>query len=254
MDGKEPSVFIADEVGALPTPYAVEAMRSGQLMVINKLGFIISTKYPTMDNPFEDEVANCKNILDGIIEDETVFALLYEPNETKDWTFDDNIILQANPLAVEIETVYLDILNKRTNAINREMLRENFLTKHCNIVYQGAGTENFIDVNNLQKCKVANDKEAYNASQGNTDLTDRMLKGICICTQNVLAHRVIRHCIGKLTAGEHPQRQHRQDWAYRAKRHQIDNGSDWQTACLSPAVGRNKTFFIFPLDIPVYQW
>ncbi len=154
MDGKEPTVFIADEVGALPTPYAVEAMRSGQLLIQNKLGFIISTKYPTMDNPFEDEVKNSKRVLDDLEDDDTIFALLFEPNEIKDWTFDDNIILQSNPLAIEIEAVYLDLLKKRKNAVNRESLRENFLTKHCNIIYQGAGTESFIDVSEVQKCKV----------------------------------------------------------------------------------------------------
>jgi len=155
MDGKEPSVFIADEVGALPSPYAVEAMRSGQLLVLNRLGFIISTKYPTIDNPMEDEVKNSKKILDNVKEDETVFSLLYEPNDVKDWTFDDNIILQSNPLALEIESVYKELLKKRINAIDRESLRENFLTKHCNIIYQGLGTESFIDVAEVQKCKVA---------------------------------------------------------------------------------------------------
>lgn len=155
MDGKEPSVFIADEVGALPSAYPVEAMRSGQLMIVNKLGFVISTKYPTINNPFEDEVANAKNVLDKVVEDEKIFALLYEPNDTKDWTFDDNIILQSNPLAVEIPAVYEDLLSKRNNAINRESLRENFLTKHCNIIYQGAGTESFIDINDVMKCRVA---------------------------------------------------------------------------------------------------
>lgn len=154
MDGKEPTVFVADEVGALPTAYAIEAMRSGQLLVINKLGFIISTKYPTIDNPMEDEVGYAKKVLDGIIEDETVFALLYEPNETKNWATDDNIILQSNPLAIEIPAVYKDLLDKRRKAIEREKLRENFLTKHCNIIYQGAGTESFIDVTEVQKCRV----------------------------------------------------------------------------------------------------
>lgn len=154
MDGKEPTVFVADEVGALPTAYAIESMRSGQLLVINKLGFIISTKYPTIDNPMEDEVGYAKKVLDGIIEDETVFALLYEPNETKNWATDDNIILQSNPLAIEIPVVYKDLLDKRKKAIEREKLRENFLTKHCNIIYQGAGTESFIDVTEVQKCRV----------------------------------------------------------------------------------------------------
>lgn len=154
MDGKEPNVFVADEVGALPSDYPIEAMRSGQLLIINKLGFIISTKYPTIDNPMETETTYSKKVLDEIIEDETVFALLYEPNDTKNWTNDDNIILQSNPLAIEIEAVYKDLLAKRRKAIEMESKRENFLTKHCNIIYQGAGTESFIDVAEVQKCKV----------------------------------------------------------------------------------------------------
>ena len=154
MDGKEPNVFVADEVGALPSDYPIEAMRSGQLLIINKLGFIISTKYPTIDNPMETETTYAKKVLDEIIEDETVFALLYEPNDTKNWTNDDNIILQSNPLAIEIEAVYKDLLAKRKKAIEMESKRENFLTKHCNIIYQGAGTESFIDVAEVQKCKV----------------------------------------------------------------------------------------------------
>lgn len=153
MDGKEPNVFIADEVGALPTSYPVEAMRSGQLLIRNKLGFIISTKYPTADNPLEDEVDNAKKILDGLIDDETVFALLYEPDNTKDWATDDMVLVHGNPLALELEIVWDDLLKKRRNAINREKLRENFLTKHCNIVYQGAGTETYIPVDQVKACK-----------------------------------------------------------------------------------------------------
>lgn len=154
MDGREPTVFVADEVGALVNSYPIEAMRSGQLLVVNKLGFLISTKYPTFDNPMEDEVNYFKKVLDGIIEDEHIFGLLFEPNETKNWTTDDDIILQSNPLACEIEAVYLDLLDKRKKAIETESKRENFLTKHCNIIYQGAGTESFIDVSEVQKCRV----------------------------------------------------------------------------------------------------
>ena len=153
MDGKEPNVFIADEVGALPTIYPVEAMRSGQLLVKNRLGFIISTKYPTVDNPFEDEVDTAKKVLDGIIEDETLFALLYEPDDTKNWMTNDEILFESNPLAIEIDEVMQDLKKKRQSAIEREKLRENFLTKHCNIIYQGAGTETYIDVNLVQACK-----------------------------------------------------------------------------------------------------
>lgn len=155
MDGKLPNVFCADEVGALPNSYAIEAMRSGQLNILNKLGFIISTKYPTLNNPFEDEVDYSKKVLDGLINDETRFSLLYEPDNTKDWMTDDLILQQANPVALESDEIWQDLLKKRAYAIAVESARENFVTKHCNIIYTGAGTETYVDVAKLQACKVS---------------------------------------------------------------------------------------------------
>ena len=156
MDGRLPSVFCADEVGALNTNYPIEAMRSGQLNILNKLGFVISTKYPTIDNPFEDEVGYSKKVLDGIIKDETRFSLLYEPDEPKNWETDDLILQQSNPVALEIPEIWEDLIKKRAYAIAVESARENFVTKHCNIIYQGQGTETYIDVKDVQKCKVSN--------------------------------------------------------------------------------------------------
>lgn len=155
MDGKLPNAFIADEVGALPVSYPIEAMRSGQLNILNKLGFVVSTKYPTIDNPFEDEVAYSKKVLDGIESDPARFALLYEPDETKGWETNDLILKQANPVALEIPEIWDDLVKKRAYAIAVESARENFVTKHCNIIYQGVGTETYIDVKDVQKCKVA---------------------------------------------------------------------------------------------------
>ena len=154
MDGKLPNVFLADEVGALPNSYAIEAMRSGQLNILNKLGCIISTKYPTSNNPFEDEVRYAKRVLDGVQQDETVFALLYEPDNPKNWTTDDLILQQANPVALEIPEIWEDLLKKRARAIAIESARENFLTKHCNVIYQGIGTESFVDINDVMQCRV----------------------------------------------------------------------------------------------------
>ena len=156
MDGRLPNAFVVDEVGALPNSYPIEAMRSGQLNILNKLGCIISTKYPTANNPFEDEVSYAKRVLDGLEEDETVFALLYEPDDTKNWTTDDLILKQSNPVALEIPEIWNDLLKKRARAIAIESARENFLTKHCNIIYQGVGTEAFVDINDVMQCKVAN--------------------------------------------------------------------------------------------------
>ena len=155
MDGKLPNAFCADEVGALPTSYPIEAMQSGQLNILNKLGFIISTKYPTIDNPFEDEIKYSKRVLDGLEKDETRFSLLYEPDKTSGWETDDLILKQANPVALEIPEIWEDLLKKRAKAIAMENARENFVTKHCNIIYQGVGTETYIDTKDVQECRVA---------------------------------------------------------------------------------------------------
>lgn len=155
LDGRLPSAFIVDEAGALPSSYAIESMKSGQLNILNKLGFIISTKYPTIDNPFEDEVNYSKKVLDGIEKDETRFSLLYEPDKTKNWETDDMILKQSNPVSLEIPEIWNDLVKKRAYAVAVESARENFVCKHCNIIYSGSNMETYVQVNELRECKQA---------------------------------------------------------------------------------------------------
>jgi phage terminase large subunit-like protein len=156
MDGRMPNAWIADEVGALPTNYPIEAMQKGQIGVKNKLGFIISTKYTTIDNPLEQEVNYSKRVLDGLENDETRFSLLYEPDDTKNWETEDLILQQSNPVSLEIPEIWNDLIHQRALAIAIESKREEFVTKNCNIIYQGTGTSSYIDVKDVQECKVAN--------------------------------------------------------------------------------------------------
>ncbi len=157
LDGKLPNVFLADEVGALPNNSAIESMRSGQLTILNKLGFIISTKYPSVNNPMEDEVEYAKKILDGSIKNDSVFALLYEPDSKKSWATNDKIIQHANPLALEIPEIMDDLRNKRQQAIEQPSRRENFLCKHCNIIHQSTA-ESYVSIDDLKQCQVDNIK------------------------------------------------------------------------------------------------
>lgn len=166
LDGKLPNVFLVDEAGALPNTYPIEAMRSGQLTILNKLGFVISTKYPTINNPFEDEVGYAKKVLDGQVEDDAIFSLLYEPDNKTDWTTDDGVLEQANPLALEVPEIMADLKKKRIQAIEVPSKRENFVTKHCNISYSGQGSESYVSMEELQACRSAepidwNGREVY---------------------------------------------------------------------------------------------
>ena len=98
MDGKLANAFLADEAGAMDS-YPVEAMRSSQITLLNKLGIIISTQYPNENNVMIDEIDRAKKILDGLLANKRYFALLYEPDDEiiKEWEKNDRVIYQSNP-------------------------------------------------------------------------------------------------------------------------------------------------------------
>lgn len=159
MDGKLANAYLADEAGALDA-YPVEAMRSSQITLAEKLGIIISTQYPNDRNVFADEIDIAKRTLDGLENgDKTYFALLYEPDEEiqADWQTDDTVIYQANPVAVNNKTVFESLKKQRARAILYPNKRENFLCKHCNIKYKGLGTEAYVDIEKVKKCKMVKD-------------------------------------------------------------------------------------------------
>lgn len=153
MDGKLANVFLADEAGALDS-YPVEAMRSSQITLKNKLGIIISTQYPNENNVLIDEIDLAKKMLDGIIEIDSVFALLYEPDDEliKDWETDDRVIYQSNPVAVRNPDVFDEIKKMRTMAVLYENKRENYLCKHNNIRYKGVGSEGYVNIDAVRLC------------------------------------------------------------------------------------------------------
>lgn len=160
MDGKLANMFLADECGAMDS-YPIEAMRSSQIILREKLGIIISTQYPNDNNVMTDEIDTAKKTIDGLLTHERIFALLYEPDDeykTGDaWKNSDMAIFQANPVAYTHEYVLKDLLKKREKAILYENKRENFLCKHLNILYKGLGVESYLEVSKLRLCKSPTD-------------------------------------------------------------------------------------------------
>ncbi|MGN1339863.1 MAG: terminase TerL endonuclease subunit [Oscillospiraceae bacterium] len=159
LDGKLAHLFLADEVGGMDS-YPVEAMRSSQVVLRDKLGILISTQYPNDSNGLTDEIDLAKKQLDGVYDGKRkYFALLFEPDEEikNNWEKDDNVLLQANPVAVNNADLLDTLRDMRTLAVLYEGKRENFLCKHCNIQYKGIGTEGYIDLMKVQECAVTED-------------------------------------------------------------------------------------------------
>lgn len=160
MDGKLAAAFLADEAGAMDS-YPVEAMRSSQITLKNKLGIIISTQYPNENNVMIDEIDLAKKVLDGIIDRNNIFALLYEPDDeiVNQWEYNDNVLYQSNPVALNNPEMMEDLRDKRQMAVLYENKRENFLCKHCNIRYKGLGTEGYVPVDKVQQCRIERNDE-----------------------------------------------------------------------------------------------
>ena len=139
MDGKLPNAFLADEAGAMDS-YPVEAMRSGQITLLDKLGIIISTEYPNDNN---------------VLKNTRMFSLLYVPDDYlwDEWMMNDLCIYQSNPVAVAHKYIFDAIVEKRIDAIEYENKRENYLCKHNNIKYKSVGVEGYIEITKLRKCK-----------------------------------------------------------------------------------------------------
>ena len=160
MDGKTAHAFLADEAGAMDS-YPIEAMRSSQINLPNGLGIIISTQYPNDNNSMIDEIDKAKKRLDGLIDNKRAFSLLYEPDDElkqgDTWMNDDRVLYQANPVSVKKPEMLEKLKEQRLDAILYENKRENFLCKHCNILYVGLGVEGYIDVQKVKLCKRTRD-------------------------------------------------------------------------------------------------
>ena len=160
MDGKLANAFLADEAGAMDA-YPIEAMRSSQITLSSKLGIIISTQYPNDDNAMIDEIDISKKALDGLLDEQRRFSLLYEPDpllRMEDrWQTDDRAIWHSNPVSVHNATVFKAIRDMRTMAVLYENKRENYLCKHNNIKYKGLGVEGYVEITKVQACTRAED-------------------------------------------------------------------------------------------------
>lgn len=153
MDGRKANVFVCDEVGALRTRQPIDSMQSSQMNMVNRTGILISTAYESLENPMTEEVEYAEKVLNGLIEDDKLFALLYKPDNPKDWLSDKSMI-EANPLVNDIPENMDYLQEQRQKAIEMPSTQKNFKTKHMNIFVDGSNTETYIPMEDVRKCSI----------------------------------------------------------------------------------------------------
>lgn len=130
-DGASPHCAIHDEYHEHPTSDQYDAMSTGMGARDQPLQLVISTAGSNIASPCYDDWLTCKKILQGLIDDETHFALIYTIDKDDDWT-SEIALRKANPnFGVSVGEEYLHLQIR--DGINHATKASSVKTKHLNI-------------------------------------------------------------------------------------------------------------------------
>jgi phage terminase large subunit-like protein len=139
MDGLNTHFACIDEYHAHPDDHVFNVLKSSQGQRPNALHLTITTEGFNPDGPLKHLKKYCRNVLDGHIEDEAQFALMYELDEDDDWTDEANWV-KANPSLHD--AMNIDEMRREFNqAVNQGGSKEvEFKTKRLNTQVNAAET------------------------------------------------------------------------------------------------------------------
>lgn len=95
-DGSSPHCAIVDEYHEHPDSTLYDTMKTGMGAREQPLILVISTAGENLAGPCRDDWSDCEKLLDGIIEDDTHFAIIWTVDDGDDWTSED-ALRKANP-------------------------------------------------------------------------------------------------------------------------------------------------------------
>ena len=131
-DGSSPHCAIADEFHEHDTPDQVDTMQTGMLAREQPLMLMVTTSGVNLMGPCYDKHMHCKKVLEGVYEDDTLFAIIYgiDPEED-DWAHPD-MLRKANPnFGVSIDGEALRAQQRQ--AVLNPIHQNRFKTKHLNV-------------------------------------------------------------------------------------------------------------------------
>jgi phage terminase large subunit-like protein len=172
-DGTSPSCAIIDEFHEHQTPDQYDTMLTGQGARQQPLMLIITTAGDNLAGPCYDKRESVVRILDGLVEDEEKFALIYSIDEADDWTTSE-ALMKANPnFGVSVGGEFL--LSRQREAIQNARRQGIFMTKHLNLWLQAKNA--YFNMQRWHEC-------------ARTGLTLESLKGRCCRIALDLASKV----------------------------------------------------------------
>jgi phage terminase large subunit-like protein len=172
-DGASPSCAIIDEFHEHQTPDQYDTMLTGQGARQQPLMLIITTAGDNLAGPCYDKRESLVRILDGLVEDEEKFGLIYSIDDADDWTA-STALIKANPnFGVSVGGEFL--LSRQREAIQNARRQGIFKTKHLNLWLQAKNA--YFNMQRWHEC-------------ARTGLTLESLKGRCCRIALDLASKV----------------------------------------------------------------
>ena len=130
-DGASPHCAIVDEYHEHDTSVLYDTMITGMGAREQPLLLVISTAGDNLAGPCRDDWKLSEKILDGLIEDETHFAIIWTMDDGDDWT-SELALRKANPnFDVSVSKDFL--LAQLTAALNSPRDQGTYKTKHLNL-------------------------------------------------------------------------------------------------------------------------
>lgn len=147
-DGASPSCAIVDEYHEHKTPELYETMQTGMGARSQPLMLVITTAGTNVSGPCYMHQVELQKVLEGTIENDQRFGIIFTMDEGDDWTSEDALI-KANPnYGVSVDADFLKLQQRDAIADTRK--QNTFKTKHLNIWCAAASP--WINLYNLQQC------------------------------------------------------------------------------------------------------
>lgn len=147
-DGSNPHCSLIDEYHEHATDIQLATMETGMGARQQPLSLVISTAGDNIAGPCREDWLICQKMLEGVIEDDTLFALIYTCDADDDWT-SEVALRKANPnIDVSVSMEFLQ--SQLREAINNPRKQGHFKTKHLNLWVQARDA--FINMQKWDEC------------------------------------------------------------------------------------------------------
>lgn len=146
-DGASPSCAIVDEYHEHKTPDLYDTMKTGMMARRQPLMLVITTAGTDIGGPCYMHQVELQKILEGTIENEQRFGIIFTIDAKDDWTTEDALI-KANPnfgVSIDRDVILADL----RDALADPRKQNTFKTKHLNVWVAAASP--WLNLYNLQK-------------------------------------------------------------------------------------------------------